>query len=453
MNTRPNQQQQNSDQPQEGNGYILPRKNPLMPLGTKDSDNPAVSVIREKLAKIYAKEPDALQEEKQAEKAKPRSKHQQFMYDLNHSGKDLAQIQTEWHNYYVALSDSEKHEVWQEFYESSSTSPVQQTPSNGLNDAEKLALIRSQLNSQSTARKAVVSNHDDRSTHEIQDDIRKKTRQKPKSKAMQQLQSLAFGLSIGFVTLVIFLFSFFNEVIIAPLIQPARNSSATPLILTSDTVAPSAEPEIIIPKINVRIPVRYDISSTSEATMQAALDTGIAHYPTTAQPGQNGNAAFFGHSSNNIFNSGKYKFAFVLLHQLVPGDTFYITKDGNLYAYKVFNKLIVKPNQVEVLNPIEGHQATATLITCDPPGTTLNRLVIQADQIKPDPSTNSDADPTPTSNLTTTGELAGNGQSLWDRFFGNTVSKVVVILTLIGIIVLVLRSINRRQPPSNWPRY
>ena len=96
-------------------------------------------------------------------------------------------------------------------------------------------------------------------------------------------------------------------------------------------------------------------------------------------------------SSNNIFNKGKYKFAFVLLHELVPGDTFYITKDGKVYAYEVFNKMVVEPGAVEVLNPVEGHQAIATLITCDPPGTSLKRLVIQGDQVSPSPSGNTAA--------------------------------------------------------------
>jgi uncharacterized Rmd1/YagE family protein len=38
------------------------------------------------------------------------------MYDLSHSGKSLAEIQTAWHQYYVNLPNDEKHQVWQEFY-------------------------------------------------------------------------------------------------------------------------------------------------------------------------------------------------------------------------------------------------------------------------------------------------------------------------------------------------
>src|SRR5690606_19356372 len=136
----------------------------------------------------------------------------------------------------------------------------------------------------------------------------------------------------------------------------------------------SKEAKVIIPKINVEIPVIYDETSVAEADFQEALERGVVHYATTSQPGENGNTVIFGHSSNNIFNSGKYKFAFVLLNRLEPGDTFMLHKDGVRYVYKVFDKKIVSPTDFSVLNPVEGKTATASLITCDPPGTTLNRL-------------------------------------------------------------------------------
>jgi len=137
------------------------------------------------------------------------------------------------------------------------------------------------------------------------------------------------------------------------------------------------------------------------------------HYPSTVKPGEQGNAAIFGHSSNNIFNPGKYKFAFVLLHQLVPGDLFYLTYGGKVYTYKVYAKQVVKPSQVEVLNTVADKTATATLITCDPPGTSLNRLVVWGEQVSPDPS----GATAPAATATTTpAKINGNGPSLWTRF-------------------------------------
>jgi sortase A len=231
------------------------------------------------------------------------------------------------------------------------------------------------------------------------------------------LQSLLFGVGSGAVVVLIFLFSFFNEVVIAPFIQPSRTAAATPIIVDPTAVPASNTPQIIIPKINVQIPVDYSQNTTNENDIENGLENGIVHYPTTEKPGENGNAAFFGHSSNNIFNKGKYKFAFVLLHELVPGDTFYITSADKTYVYKVISKTIVKPTEVSVLDDVPGHTATATLITCDPPGTSLNRLIVVGEQISPDPSGNAASGSSASSSPVTKSQLPGNGPTLWTRMW------------------------------------
>ena len=82
----------------------------------KSDANPAADMIRQKLNTLYKTEPDAVEEAAEVAAIPKRSKHQQFMYELSNSGKPLAVVQTEWHTYYTALSDHEKHEVWKEFY-------------------------------------------------------------------------------------------------------------------------------------------------------------------------------------------------------------------------------------------------------------------------------------------------------------------------------------------------
>lgn len=130
-------------------------------------------------------------------------------------------------------------------------------------------------------------------------------------------------------------------------------------------------------------------------------------------PGQDGNVVIVGHSSNNIFNKGKYKFAFVLLSKLDKGDTFYLQKDGKRYTYQVYDREIVKPQDVNVLG-VGDKLATATLITCDPPGTSINRLVVSGQQISPDPSTNAAASTQNTLAQKAT-QIPGNSPSLWSR--------------------------------------
>lgn len=397
------------------------------PKDTSDKPNPAVELIRRKLDELYTNEPNAKQEATEAkhEPAAQRSKHQQFMYQLSTSGKSLAQIQTEWHSYYLSLPDAEKHAVWQEFYANNARQP---SAYSSYVEKQKAAAAPQAPAAPTpppdmpAPEKVVIADHtpvapkpERRSVADIKKQLLNKVQASNKAqlKAKHHLQSLLFGLSTGALVLIVFLFSFFNEVIIAPLIQPSRHAGATPIIVSNDGVAASSTPEVIIPKINVEIPIDYSEGSIDDAAVEKSLDSGVLHYPTTAVPGQQGNAAFFGHSSNNIFNKGKYKFAFVLLHELVPGDIFYLTYNQKVYSYKVYDKKIVDPGEVSVLNNVPGKAATATLITCDPPGTSLHRLVVWGEQVSPDPSGNSAA---PTGNAAAAAtQLPDNGPTLWAK--------------------------------------
>lgn len=363
---------------------------------TKSDDQPqlAANIARAKLAQVYKEEPSAKAEASDADKAVHPSKHQRFMNSLSSSGKSLAEIQTAWHEYYVALSDDEKHEVWNEFYKQhDKPEPANPTPTTK-NQSER----PSQPKSVADVKQKII-----RSANSGK-------RRKPTRK--QNLHSIVFGLGMGTIVTMIFLFGFFNERFVAPFITPSRAVSSTPIIIDPNSNQAGPEPEVIIPKINVEIPVVYDVGTTDEAAIQNALERGVVHYASTPNPGQKGNSVIVGHSSNNIFNQGQYKFAFVLLNRLEVGDTFYLTKDSVRYAYKIYEKKIVKPTDVSVLGPTD-KPATATLITCDPPGTSLNRLIVIGEQISPDPSTNTASTANPASGET--GIVPGNAPSLWSR--------------------------------------
>jgi LPXTG-site transpeptidase (sortase) family protein len=405
--------------------------------------DPAVELIRQKIQNLYSEEPAAAEEIVEAvHYTHPGSKHQQFMAQLNASGKSLADIQIAWHQYYMSLPDNEKYEVWQEFYVTNGANPAyQQFTSTAQQPVAVTAEVAIPAAVTEPARKPAPHTHKARVARakahvknavrpENVADIKKRIVTTAKTVGAagsnvklhkkHHLQSLAFGIGCGLVVIFIFLFSFFNEFIIAPFIQPSRHVSDTPVIVDAASTVVSGGPKVLIPKINLEIPVDNSQTTTDEKAIELALDSGVVHYPTTVLPGQAGNAAYFGHSSNNIFNPGKYKFAFVLLHELVEGDVFYLTNDGKTYAYRVFSKQIVEPSEVSVLDPIAGHPATATLITCDPPGTSLHRLVVVGDQISPDASGNTvptDAPPVETAS-TNTG-LPGNGPTLWSRIFNS----------------------------------
>lgn len=420
---------------------MAPRKEKrIEPLGEQAKGaNSAADLIREKLARIYADAPDATEQVVTPTAPRPLSKHQQFMQQLSTSGKSLADIQVEWHEYYASLPDDEKHQVWQEFYETNAraqaVSPITQPRvETTTQSGSTLALPAAQQPAFREKSGIVVADHlpqpertvkqparrkkvlDKRTPSEIKDAIRDRVTAGGKLEGKHNLQSLLFGIGTGLLAVFIFLFGFFNEVIIAPFIQPSRTAAATPIIVDPNSVQVSDTPQVIIPKINVQIPVDYSQTTTSEAAIQDALESGVVHYPTTKRPGEIGNAAFFGHSSNNIFNKGKYKFAFVLLSELVEGDTFYLTYNGKAYVYRVTSKRIVEPSEVSVLNDIPG-KSTATLITCDPPGTSLHRLVVVGEQISPDPSGNNTENAAPMPTVTASHQLPGNGPTLWTRMW------------------------------------
>lgn len=416
-------------------GYILPRQSGhhVAPGHYNKDTEAAIELIRGKIDALYAKEPDARQEVAEVKRVDtPRSKHQQFMYELSTSGKPLAEIQTTWHSYYIGLSDDEKRQVWQEFYAANNRQPsaytayVQQQAAVRTQHPTAHRGQQSQHQTHPTSHGAmVVSVHeqsappapapatDRRSFATVKKQVLKKVRTSHSAqiKAKQHLQSLIFGLGTGALVLLVVLFSFFNEVVIAPFIHPGSHAQATPIILNTDGIAPTDKNEVIIPKINVELPAVYS-NSVKEADIQNNLESGVVHYPSTSTPGQGGNAAFFGHSSNNIFNKGNYKFAFVLLHELVPGDIFYITYSGKVYTYKVYDRKIVEPTDTWVLNAVPG-KSTVTLITCDPPGTSKHRLVVWGEQVTPDPNGNVAA---PTTTVTAPQQLPSNSPSLWSRF-------------------------------------
>lgn len=388
----------------------------------EEDSNIAADLIRKKIDSIYADEPDAIEEVEETFSVhdKPLSKHQAYMKKISTSGKSLADIQTAWHLYYSSLPDKEKHEVWQEFYAEHNKhskplaviqpeSPKEHTLSQSTEDTK--ASIHEVQKPEVKKNKHPGSRTVSDVKHQLLSKADKKV--KVKLKAKQHFQSLLFGVGMGMIVVLILLFSFFNDRFIAPFITPSKQVSSTPIIIDSSTTAVDPAPKVIIPKINVEIPVVYDEPSVEEAAIQKALERGVVHYATTPVPGQNGNAVIFGHSSNNILNKGQYKFAFVLLNKLETGDIFYLNKDGVRYGYKIYEKKIVKPNEVSVLNGTGDKPATATLITCDPPGTSLNRLVVIGEQISPDPSKNTANTTSP--NTTQIKTIPSNAPSLWQR--------------------------------------
>lgn len=150
------------------------------------------------------------------------------------------------------------------------------------------------------------------------------------------------------------------------------------------------EDRLIIPKIGKNIPiVRPSMEALVkedwkqfEVDIQTALRDGVIHYPGSARPGQAGNFFVTGHSSYYPWDEGRYKDVFARLSELEPGDTYFVYYGGDRHTYRVTRKFEVKPTDVTVLDQ-PSDRRVATLMTCTPVGTTLRRLIVQAEEIDP----------------------------------------------------------------------
>ena len=242
--------------------------------------------------------------------------------------------------------------------------------------------------------------------------LRAQTRTLPKRREIpSRLRPILVAVGIFALTLLAF-----KAPVIYEQLRYGNGHNAQVSIPATPASAPvTAAPTITIPKISVNAPVVY-LTSTAEADVQQGLQNGVVHYGNTPNPGQNGNAVFFGHSSNDWWVPGNYKFVFVLLDKLVVGDTFSVDYQSQRYVYQVTNTQVVDPTDVGVL--AQTSTPTVTLITCSPPGTSWKRLVVSAKQISPSTTTTT---PAPANTTTTATSLPGNSPGLLNQL-GSAIS-------------------------------
>ncbi|HYG84038.1 MAG TPA: sortase [Verrucomicrobiae bacterium] len=255
-------------------------------------------------------------------------------------------------------------------------------------------------------------------THELKNDLLQKIRTRAAAvRKSRHFMPIISAVVVGLVFAVLQ----YNRVLVAQVHAYVSPGSINPqnIVLDPTTdIKVSKEPKVIIPKINVEAPVVYGLNSIAEPTVQKALESGVVHYPipgANSVPGQVGNTVLLGHSSNDVFDNGGYKFIFVQLDQLKKGDTFYIHYEGTRYTYSVSYKEVIEPTDIHKLTQ-KTDKPLVTLLTCTPPGTALKRLIVVAEQISPDPAGASSAPQQNTSNEPA--QLPANSPTLLERVFG-----------------------------------
>lgn len=357
---------------------LLPQRSLVGTPETSTTQEAAAGVIRSQIDNIYS-----------AEQASP---YQRTHTEPVHPQPDQwKQYHTAWQTYY------------QKYYEGYYT--------HHLNQA-KNAISAQSANTQPQPETA--------STDEAVFELHQKLVGKVKESASKVRKSRHFiPIASGIAVVLIFLFLQYNRILISNVVAYISPGSIDPqniVINPNNNVAVGPNPRLIIPKINVDVPVIYDIGSDYNSQMDA-MTKGVAQFAipgASSHPGQVGNTVIAGHSSNDLLDSGDYKFIFAQLDKLAVGDTIYANYNSVRYTYTVTGKEVVKPTDVSKL-VYPTTKPLLTLLTCTPLGTAISRLLITSEQVSPDPSSSTAA---PSTDSKTASSIPGNSPTLFERIFG-----------------------------------
>ncbi|MBR2840222.1 class E sortase [Candidatus Saccharibacteria bacterium] len=266
----------------------------------------------------------------------------------------------------------------------------------------------------------------DENADRISEVLRRKIRKKATDSAKNSRRKRHYIPILAGVAVVLFiLFLQYNRLIFAPImayVSPG-NAPASSIEAIDPTIATtvSADPRLIIPKLNIDVPIHFGIALDD---VMSAMNSGVAHYRiagASAYPGEIGNFVITGHSAGDIYSSNPYKYIFSGLERLEDGDLIYVNYNSVRYTYRVIKKEVVEPSNVAAL-VVNTDKPLLTLVTCTPLGTSRYRLLVTAEQISPSYDGASEAEK-PTQVTESTTALPSNEPSffegIWNFLTGN----------------------------------
>lgn len=323
--------------------------------------------------------------------------------------KDWEQYHSAWQNYYQQYYDAYyQHKTAQEKAKEAVVNPPQQSIFSSQPEPAPLA---PDIDNETTTK--------DQALYELREKLLGKVRtQAKKIRKSRHFVPIAAALSV----VMVFAFLQYNRVLIGAVyayVSPGAIDPQSIVIDPSTGTQVGPDPKLIIPKINVDVPALYNVGADHNSQM-AAMEKGVAHFAipgANSHPGEIGNTVLSGHSSNDLFDPGDYKFIFAQLDKLEAGDTIYTNYNGVRYTYVVTKKEVVLPTEVnKLIYPTD--KPVLTLITCTPLGTAQKRLLVTAEQISPDPSAATAAPEGSGSAGNGNADIPGNSATLLERLFG-----------------------------------
>lgn len=322
-------------------------------------------------------------------------------YERSYESTDLSASKQTWQEYHSAWQN-----YYQQYFHRYYAGHLQQTQA-------ALEARQSQPQTQTAATELTPE--------QAMTDIRAKLRSRVTSQAKQIRSSRHFiPIAAACAVMLLFVFLQYNRMIIANVqayVAPAAVEPSNIIVDPQTELSVGPEPRLVLPKINVDVPVVWDARPDHDSQM-AAMERGVAWFGipgANSKPGQVGNTVLSGHSSNDWLDNGQYKFIFARLEQMKKDDTIYINYQGTRYTYVVTRTETVKPTDVQALI-YETDKPMLTLITCTPLGTALNRFLVTAEQVSPSPS---EASAKPQSSADDSNvEMPGNSPTFMERVFG-----------------------------------
>ncbi len=273
------------------------------------------------------------------------------------------------------------HTAWQDYY--------QKYYSNYYSNAAREYIAKEKLKeAREKAEEEEINAHKNSPDSELRIKIRKKaTDNAKKSRKMRKFIPIFAGVAVALTIL----FLQYNRLIFAPImayVSPG-NAPASQIEALDPTITQtiSADPRLIIPKLNIDVPIRFGVSLSG---VMGAMNNGVVHYRingASAYPGEIGNFIITGHSAGDIYSSNPYKYIFSGLERLEDGDLIYVNYNTVRYTYQVVKKQVVEPSNVAAL-VVTTDKPLITLVTCTPLGTSRYRLLVTGEQISPSYSEN-----------------------------------------------------------------
>lgn len=377
------------------------------PHAPKEQQSAAANVIRSQIDALYGDRSVAYRQDSQPSQPQTQPHTQPVQQPVQQAAQPNMQSQQEDINPYERTHDphpqpqaeqwKQYHSAWQNYYQKyyeayyTHQAQRQEAIQGTSQPAEPVTAEPAQQQGYFTQQTDLEQTNEDLSKDQALFELRQKLLGKVRKQAKKIRGSKHFvPIAASLAVVLIFLFLQYNRVIVATVSAYVSPGSIDPQNIVIDPGAGaevSQDPRLVIPKINVDVPAIYGVGN-DHASQMAAMEKGVAHFAipgASSKPGEIGNTVLSGHSSNDLFDGGDYKFIFAQLDKLQVGDTIYANYEGKRYTYVITKKEVVKPTEVsKLVYPTD--KPMLTLITCTPLGTALNRLLVTAEQVSPDPS-------------------------------------------------------------------